>query len=536
MYINQSFHKNIGKTITNENSTLSSIDSNFDTNYIEKSNTFISLVDTNNVNDLLKNLANKELQLLESKRNIEELKRKLLYYEKLYDQQYSDLKKLKAEVSRHISDKSMMNVNISNDSTKKESQAGDEIIQSTPEKHFQVIKKQSSDVNINKVEPSTSPLMIRKRNNIDINFQRDTTRRNLSDMSKESHIAVTEFNPIDYNPPKKPQSKYESMWSKPFAFFNQFDQLLQSELEKSLNWDNETENDSSFIEETDKEEPNEVVRSEITAKNTGHKPNSNDCLCNKSVNDKRKRETKKFNTQLANMPDDNNTVFIWNIPKITAGIVGIIAGKAVERFNKPSIIVTSKGNGMLHGSARSAQGINLMPIMEILHKEGLVSEYGGHAEAVGIHFEEKNIQAIQDRLNELIVFEVKDEEEFPDLFSTEDTLEIDEFLTLDNLNVVMLALSNLLPVDGRQLREAVFAITDCEIKSFKTYPSGYMELTLKQGNTTLDMSAMGYAQKFSTEILPVLDSKGSMTVNIAGSISKHFKTRKYVLNIVDIVA
>lgn len=256
----------------------------------------------------------------------------------------------------------------------------------------------------------------------------------------------------------------------------------------------------------------------------------------KSVNDKRKRETKKFNTQLANMPDDNNTVFIWNIPKITAGIVGIIAGKAVERFNKPSIIVTSKGNGMLHGSARSAQGINLMPIMEILHKEGLVSEYGGHAEAVGIHFEEKNIQAIQDRLNELIVFEVKDEEEFPDLFSTEDTLEIDEFLTLDNLNVVMLALSNLLPVDGRQLREAVFAITDCEIKSFKTYPSGYMELTLKQGNTTLDMSAMGYAQKFSTEILPVLDSKGSMTVNIAGSISKHFKTRKYVLNIVDIVA
>lgn len=256
----------------------------------------------------------------------------------------------------------------------------------------------------------------------------------------------------------------------------------------------------------------------------------------KSVNEKRKRETKKFNTQLANMPDDNNTVFIWNIPKITAGIVGIIAGKAVERFNKPSIIVTSKGNGMLHGSARSAQGINLMPIMEILHKEGLVSEYGGHAEAVGIHFEEKNIQTIQDRLNELIVFEIKDEEEFPDLFSTEDTLEIDEFLTLDNLNVVMLALSNLLPVDGRQLREAVFAITDCEIKSFKTYPSGYMELTLKQGNTTLDMSAMGYAQKFSTEILPVLDSKGSMTVNIAGSISKHFKTRKYVLNIVDIVA
>lgn len=256
----------------------------------------------------------------------------------------------------------------------------------------------------------------------------------------------------------------------------------------------------------------------------------------KSVNDKRKRETKKFNTQLANMQDDNNSVFIWNIPKITAGIVGIIAGKAVERFNKPSIIVTSKGNGILHGSARSAQGVNLMPIMEVLYKEELITEYGGHAEAVGIHFEESKIQALQQRLNELVVFQEVEDEEFTDLFSTEEVLSIDEYLTLENLNLVMLALTNILPVDGRQLREPTFAITDCEVKAFKTYPSGYMELTLKQGNTILDMSAMGYAQKFSTEILPQLDGKDKMMVNIAGSITKHFKTKKYVLNIVDIVA
>lgn len=254
----------------------------------------------------------------------------------------------------------------------------------------------------------------------------------------------------------------------------------------------------------------------------------------KSVNDKRKRETKKYNTILMNMPNDDNSVFIWSIPKITAGIVGIIAGKAVERFNKPSIIVTSNNKGLLHGSARSAQGVNLMPIMEVLRNEELIVEYGGHAEAVGIYFEENKMEALQERLNQLIVFE--EPEEFPDLFSAEDTLVIDEYLTLENLNLVMLALTNILPVDGRQLKEPTFAITDCEVKSFKTYPSGYMELTLKQGNTTLDMSAMGYAQKFSTEILPQLDGKDKMMVHIAGSITKHFKSRKYVLNIVDIVA
>ena len=77
---------------------------------------------------------------------------------------------------------------------------------------------------------------------------------------------------------------------------------------------------------------------------------------------------------------------------------------------------------------------------------------------------------------------------------------------------------------------------DGEVKAFKVYPSGYMEITLEQGNKVIDMSAMGYAETFSTQVLPELDKKDKKLVHIAGTISKHFKTKKYVLNIVDIVA
>lgn len=254
----------------------------------------------------------------------------------------------------------------------------------------------------------------------------------------------------------------------------------------------------------------------------------------KTINDKRKRETKKFTTQLSNMSDDNNSVFIWNINNITPGIVGIIAGKAVERFNKPSIIVTSNNsNNILHGSARTANNINLIPIMNILQKENLILQFGGHAEAIGLSFEKDKLSAIQNRLNELIIFE--DINDNQDLIAVDNILEIDEYLSLDNLNVIMLALSNLLPIDGKELKEVVFAINNCEVKSFKTYPSGYMELTLKQGNTILDMSSMSLASKFTSEILPILDANNNMSINIAGTISKHFKTKKYVLNIIDIV-
>ena len=259
----------------------------------------------------------------------------------------------------------------------------------------------------------------------------------------------------------------------------------------------------------------------------------------KSVNDKRKSITKRATNELLKTPNiDTDKVFIMNTTKYPGGVLGIIAGKATEIFNKPSIIVTpvDKEKKYLHGSARSANNIDLIPLMKVLKEEGLIIEYGGHAEAVGIQFSADKIDAIQNRLNELIVYVPLTEEQILETISTEEVLEIDEILSLENLNVVMLALSNMLPTDGKQIKNPVFAVTDCEVKAFKVYPSGYMEITLKQGNKVIDMSAMGYAETFSTQILPQLDGKDKKLVHVAGTISKHFKTKKYVLNIVDIVA
>lgn len=251
-----------------------------------------------------------------------------------------------------------------------------------------------------------------------------------------------------------------------------------------------------------------------------------------STNDKRKAITKRAVKELSKVAEDNNSVYIMNTKKYPNGVLGIIAGKAAELFNRPSIIVSpnEKNPNMLHGSGRSAQGVNMFTIMKQLKEENLITEYGGHKEAVGVHFEANKIKAIQDRLNELIIIQELEVGE-----SVEKTLQIDEILTLENLNIVMMALSSLIPTDGRTLANPTFAITDCEVKSFKVYPSGYMELTLKQGNKIIDMSAMGYAETFSNEILPLLDSKEKKIIHIAGSISKHFKTKKYVINIVDML-
>lgn len=76
------------------------------------------------------------------------------------------------------------------------------------------------------------------------------------------------------------------------------------------------------------------------------------------------------------------------------GIVGIIAGRLTEEFNCPSIVFT-KGHteGILKGSGRSIEGYNLKEILDRVAARGLVYKFGGHAGAVGVSIEAKNLEA-----------------------------------------------------------------------------------------------------------------------------------------------
>ena len=63
------------------------------------------------------------------------------------------------------------------------------------------------------------------------------------------------------------------------------------------------------------------------------------------------------------------------------GIVGLIAGRLKELYNRPSFVFTHH-NGVYKGSARSIDGLNLM---DLLNKEKtLLLGYGGHKSAAGL--------------------------------------------------------------------------------------------------------------------------------------------------------
>ena len=78
------------------------------------------------------------------------------------------------------------------------------------------------------------------------------------------------------------------------------------------------------------------------------------------------------------------------------GIVGLIAGRLKELYNRPSFVFT-KHNGVYKGSARSIDGLNLMDLLG-KEKQYLLG-YGGHKSAAGLSIDPSNFDEFVKDIN-----------------------------------------------------------------------------------------------------------------------------------------
>ncbi len=68
------------------------------------------------------------------------------------------------------------------------------------------------------------------------------------------------------------------------------------------------------------------------------------------------------------------------------GVIGILAGRIKEQFNRPTIIFAQGDPGELKGSARSINGLHIRDLLEEISSQypGLIKKFGGHAMAAGL--------------------------------------------------------------------------------------------------------------------------------------------------------
>ena len=106
-------------------------------------------------------------------------------------------------------------------------------------------------------------------------------------------------------------------------------------------------------------------------------------------------ETGMQETALANLSEEQlsgtiaqrNCICLWH-PEWHQGVVGIVASRLKERFNRPAIVFAPDGNTgeELRGSGRSLTGFHLRDALDMVSKRepGLILKFGGHAMAAGL--------------------------------------------------------------------------------------------------------------------------------------------------------
>lgn len=80
------------------------------------------------------------------------------------------------------------------------------------------------------------------------------------------------------------------------------------------------------------------------------------------------------------------------------GVIGIVAGRLKERFNRPSVVIALDDAGQGHGSGRSVSGVNLGAAFGDAAREGVIIKGGGHAMAGGLTVDADNIPALREYL------------------------------------------------------------------------------------------------------------------------------------------
>ncbi|MDB9718829.1 single-stranded-DNA-specific exonuclease RecJ [Candidatus Pelagibacter sp.] len=114
------------------------------------------------------------------------------------------------------------------------------------------------------------------------------------------------------------------------------------------------------------------------------------------LNNKRKKiETLILNEiDFQKIEDNNKEIIIYYNPNINEGLIGIIAARLKDYFNKPSIVITVS-NELLKGSARSVYNYNIGRVIKNLLDKKIIIGGGGHNMAAGFTLEKENLKVFE---------------------------------------------------------------------------------------------------------------------------------------------
>ena len=190
------------------------------------------------------------------------------------------------------------------------------------------------------------------------------------------------------------------------------------------------------------------------------------------LNKKRKIEQKIVTSEIEKR-DFSETPVIIEAGKWHEGVLGIAAGRLVEKFKKPAFVLSEVEPGILKGSARSFGEFNLKDALDFAKDEILGG--GGHAAAAGVRIATNNLDTFSKKINDYYKsLKLENQERFLKVTPDLDVENLAE-LSLEFLN----ELKTLEPY-GLGNKEPIFRLKNVEIAEIR-------KMGLEQNHLRLDI-------------------------------------------------
>jgi single-stranded-DNA-specific exonuclease len=181
-------------------------------------------------------------------------------------------------------------------------------------------------------------------------------------------------------------------------------------------------------------------------------------------------------TKIKTSPDAlkmNSLVFAS--PDWHQGVIGIVASKLVEIYQKPTVIISIQEGGIGKGSARSVEGVNIYDALSRCND--LFEQFGGHELAAGLSIRVEKIDEFRNR------FESAVNDALGDYISK---LRIDSVLNLSVLTDSLVNELGLLSPFGTGNPEPVFIARAVDVVSQRILKDRHLSFKLNDDNRIYD--------------------------------------------------
>lgn len=167
------------------------------------------------------------------------------------------------------------------------------------------------------------------------------------------------------------------------------------------------------------------------------------------------------------------------------GVIGIVAARCVEKFYRPTVILT-ESNNKITGSARSVYGFDLYNA--ILGCSDLLEKFGGHKYAAGLTLDVSNLEAFQQRFEQVVSSTITDDMLIP-------VVDIDIALQLDVITPKFLSILKQMGPFGPDNQKPVFEARNVYVfNSLSSFKDRHLKFLVSQKGSDNVFQAVGFDQ------------------------------------------